>query len=476
MLKKLLLPFLLIDIVGLIGTGVAQTPIQRQCFFENSDLDLAINSCTAVIDSGLDPERLALALQRRGVVYVAKRQFDRAIQDFDRAIQLKPNDPRILASIFNGRGGAYGGKTQYDRAIDNYDQAVRLEPKNGVLFRSRGFAYALTGKNDRAIEDFNEAIRLASNDATALVGRGESYRAMGQYDRAIQDYNQAIRLDPNLADAFQARGAAYADKKDYDRAIQDFDEAIRRNPNDVDALDDRRKAETAKRTIDRQQPPMKQQEEVSKSLVTDTLTDQQLQQFRGAKNVFIISNDRHIRDYVSTLFLVDGQYTIVANKDKADMFVTVHVTTTQMPAGLRSQGWVEFSAKNVVPYRRSFDWPTGVSGPDLLMSILQEVRNGAEPKDDSTATPSPLLRPVVEQLAVLGADCDVLSDTGSVIAEARDDGASREDTKGVAASAFPIGSELVYRLIDLIYDHPDLEKSLIKSSVHAACVMKKAGR
>ena len=55
--------------------------------------DLIISGCTAVIESGkLTGKDLANIFNNRGNAYAAmKREFDRAIADYDQAIQLAPN-------------------------------------------------------------------------------------------------------------------------------------------------------------------------------------------------------------------------------------------------------------------------------------------------------------------------------------------------------------------------------------------------
>ena len=53
-----------------------------------------------------------------------KGDYDRAIADYDRAIQLKPD----YADAYVGRGVAYGEKGDYDRAIADFDRAIQLKP------------------------------------------------------------------------------------------------------------------------------------------------------------------------------------------------------------------------------------------------------------------------------------------------------------------------------------------------------------
>ena len=49
----------------------------------------------------------------KGCAYQSKREVDLAIVDFDKAIDLNPND----ATVYNNRGAVYYNKGNYDRAI-----------------------------------------------------------------------------------------------------------------------------------------------------------------------------------------------------------------------------------------------------------------------------------------------------------------------------------------------------------------------
>jgi tetratricopeptide (TPR) repeat protein len=170
------LPFVLLHIAGLSGAATAQTLDQQRC--STPDPDLRISGCTAMIQSGHEtPQNLAVAFSHRGLAYGRKRQYDRAIQDFDQAIRLNPNN----AIAFSNRGAAYASKGQYDRAIQDFDQAIRLNPNNADAFSNRGAAYGRKGQPDRAIQDFDQAIRLNPNNADALRNRGLAKRAKGDY-------------------------------------------------------------------------------------------------------------------------------------------------------------------------------------------------------------------------------------------------------------------------------------------------------
>jgi lipoprotein NlpI len=132
-----------------------------------------------------------------------------------------------LASAYNNRGIAYGRKRDFDRAIADYNEAINLDPKHVSAYNNRGVAYDRKGDFDRAIADYNETINLDPKYVSAYNNRGATYGRKGDFDRAIADLDEAIRLDPKLALAYNHRGAAHLHQRDYEHAIADFSEAIR---------------------------------------------------------------------------------------------------------------------------------------------------------------------------------------------------------------------------------------------------------
>jgi tetratricopeptide (TPR) repeat protein len=96
--------------------------------------DVQIDGCTSLIDSGKQtPQTLVIAYNNRGNAYMAKGEYDLAVQDYDQSIKLNPN----YARAFNNRGVAYQKKSAYDLAIKDFDEAIRLKPDyaNAIMTR-----------------------------------------------------------------------------------------------------------------------------------------------------------------------------------------------------------------------------------------------------------------------------------------------------------------------------------------------------
>src|ERR1700733_10291351 len=148
----------------------------------------AINACTLVIRSGRRPQPdVEWAFVYRGEAYDNVGQYARAIQDFNEAILLKPQD----AEAFNGRGAAHDELGQYSLAIQDYSEAIRLKPDYARAFNNRGKAYNDFGQYARALRDLGVAIQLKPDYAVAFLNRGNAYFGLGQYARAIRDYDEA---------------------------------------------------------------------------------------------------------------------------------------------------------------------------------------------------------------------------------------------------------------------------------------------
>ena len=77
---------------------------------------------------------------------------------------LAPDNP----SAYHGRGLAWHQKREYDKAIADYDEAIKLDPKNALAYSNRGDAWRMKGEYDKAIADYGEAIKLDPKNATCL--------------------------------------------------------------------------------------------------------------------------------------------------------------------------------------------------------------------------------------------------------------------------------------------------------------------
>ncbi len=170
----------------------------------------------------LDSELTASDWLKKGL---AATEPDEQIACYSIAISLNPN----LSRVYVCRAFAYGLKEDYDRAIADFNLALQIDPNDSLAYLyyfGRGYAYGSKRDIDRAIADYNRALQLDQSFAEAYTARGLAYALKGDLDRAIADYNQALHIDPRNSVAWYFFGIVYKAKGDKFRARRSFQKAL----------------------------------------------------------------------------------------------------------------------------------------------------------------------------------------------------------------------------------------------------------
>ena len=165
---------------------------------------LGHGGCTAVIQSGkFTGSNLATAFIFRGVAYRAKGETDRAIQDYDQAISLEPNN----ATAFNNRcfARAAAGR-QLDRALEDCDKSLRLKPNDPYALDSRGLVRLKLGQFKAAEEDYSARLQSQPKSASSLYGRGWARLKLNKIAEAESDFAAAKAIDPKIAETYAGFG------------------------------------------------------------------------------------------------------------------------------------------------------------------------------------------------------------------------------------------------------------------------------
>jgi tetratricopeptide (TPR) repeat protein len=185
---------------------------------ENLRGDSAIQACDLAIGE---------AYRNRGKAYLAKGDFDSAIADDTKAIEIDPKD----ADAYDGRGYAYHAKGDFDRAIADYTKVIEIDPRSVAAYGNRGYDYETKGDFERAAADFTKAIEIDPKNADAYINRCW-LRATANRDLtlAFADCDTGLRLAPNDANGLDSRGFLYLRLGRLDEAIADYDAALNTNP------------------------------------------------------------------------------------------------------------------------------------------------------------------------------------------------------------------------------------------------------
>ena len=126
----------------------------------------------------------------RGAAYLDLNNFQAAIADASQAIIVNPKD----AAAFNLRGSAIRKNGDAKKALEDFNRAVELAP-NADNYYQRGATYQLLGDHQSAIADFTQVIDMIPDLGHAYFARAESRRAIGDIAGAEQDHRQGRYFD-----------------------------------------------------------------------------------------------------------------------------------------------------------------------------------------------------------------------------------------------------------------------------------------
>jgi TolB-like protein/Tfp pilus assembly protein PilF len=138
-------------------------------------------------------------------------------REFERGIELNPNYPTAhqwygrLTLLMTG---------QFDRAIAEVKRAVELDPVSSIIHADLGSVYAMARRYDEAIEQFRNVLELDPQFYWAHRQLGLALELKGAPGEALIEYQKALKLsdDPRVL-AFIGRAEASTGRQNEARAI-----------------------------------------------------------------------------------------------------------------------------------------------------------------------------------------------------------------------------------------------------------------
>jgi tetratricopeptide (TPR) repeat protein len=114
----------------------------------------------------------ASALLGRGQVFMECGEFDQALKDLDRALQLidleTDGKTQLEAYAMNGRAATYAGLGDFSRALEEFEKSISLCPENAWVYFNRAEAYGNRGDRVNAVENYELALKKNQPKLTAL--------------------------------------------------------------------------------------------------------------------------------------------------------------------------------------------------------------------------------------------------------------------------------------------------------------------
>jgi putative GTP pyrophosphokinase len=122
-------------------------------------------------------------------------RFLEAVNLYSRILDMDPN-PTITSLIYKHRGMANFAQSQYQDAIDDFTKALELDGQSYKAAYYRGIVESVLQRHQAAIEDFTLSLNIHPYQSFCHFRRAQSYYHIEDYTAALADCETALSLWP----------------------------------------------------------------------------------------------------------------------------------------------------------------------------------------------------------------------------------------------------------------------------------------
>src|SRR6478672_1942741 len=162
-----------------------------------------------------------------GVLENGAGNYEKAVDEFTRAIQLDPSSD----GAYTGMASAYERLGKLNEAEKTYQQVINLRPRYWKGYNQLGIFYCRQSQYDKCAGMFQKVAELTPDSFRGYANMGAAYLADGKYAEAIQPLNESLRIRAT-APTYSNLGTAYFHLRKYAEAANAYTEATRINNSD----------------------------------------------------------------------------------------------------------------------------------------------------------------------------------------------------------------------------------------------------
>lgn len=173
-------------------------------------------------------------LYQRATQYYKLSMYDNALVDIMKALDYTPAKEKSLRiDEFSMLGDIYIQTKDYDKALQAVNNALDLSPADYVLLYKKGNICLYLNNPEEAYNSFKAMQRLKSRSQEAFFGMAKADIMMGKTEEARDLIKEAEKADPSGWLTFSRIGDLYADMNEDENAAASYLSAFSLSDNDA---------------------------------------------------------------------------------------------------------------------------------------------------------------------------------------------------------------------------------------------------
>ncbi|WP_373812788.1 tetratricopeptide repeat protein [Porphyromonas loveana] len=218
--------------IGYFNQVVDLRPWMAEPYFYRGIAKISLEDYTgAEADATACLQRNALipkAYFLRGVARQNLGKIDSAIMDYQRGLELTPNDEGMLVNL----AGTLTDSKRYAEARKGVADLLRFYPKSKQAHLALSSIELGEQDTTAAIRELQQVLRMDSLFAPAYSQIAMLHYKNKRHGEAITALDKAIELDPNELSNYINRGVIRYQSNDLRGAMDDYSHVVREKPND----------------------------------------------------------------------------------------------------------------------------------------------------------------------------------------------------------------------------------------------------
>lgn len=186
------------EAIPMLDLALKSTPLNPEVYFQRGlvyeNLDLPEKALADYVTCLKLDARRTDALNNKAVQLAKLQRYEEAISTFSELVDL---DREVFLGYRN-RGLCRFDMRDDAGALQDYDTALKLNPDDASSWFQRGNVYMAMDHLDAAESDFSKALELDAEFAKAWMNRGVARYRRGAKSLAAEDLKMAQELDSNI--------------------------------------------------------------------------------------------------------------------------------------------------------------------------------------------------------------------------------------------------------------------------------------
>ncbi|MBW2262308.1 MAG: tetratricopeptide repeat protein [Deltaproteobacteria bacterium] len=174
----------------------------------------------------------AETLCNKGVALDSQERGGEALECYKKALEINPH----LTEAWTNRGILMDRMERFDDALRCYERAVHENPRYIDAWMNKGATLGSLSRTEDALECFEEALRISSEYAEGWLMKGAALLELGRNAEALTCFERSLTINPDMPESWNGKGTSLAGLGRLDKALRSFERALELSAGNIESL------------------------------------------------------------------------------------------------------------------------------------------------------------------------------------------------------------------------------------------------